>query len=124
MSIAGEPNLVQARMLNEFVYCPRLFYLEWVDARWADSDDTAEGSFRHRSVEKKESVVPPPEDVELMSRRTTVRVSSERLGVVAVIDWVEADGGKVTPVDLKKGAPPAEGPGRPTGSSRSPRPPC
>lgn len=23
--------LVPARMLNEFAYCPRLMYLEWVD---------------------------------------------------------------------------------------------
>ena len=26
-------ELVPARMLNEFAYCPRLCYLEWVQAR-------------------------------------------------------------------------------------------
>ena len=28
------PTLIPARMLNEFSYCPRLFYLEWVDRQW------------------------------------------------------------------------------------------
>ena len=27
---AGIPELVPARMLNEYAYCPRLAYLEWV----------------------------------------------------------------------------------------------
>lgn len=27
---ADGPALLPVRMLNEFVYCPRLFYLEWV----------------------------------------------------------------------------------------------
>ena len=25
------PDYLPARMLNEFVYCPRLFYYEWVE---------------------------------------------------------------------------------------------
>ncbi len=37
-------DLLPARMINEFVYCPRLFYLEWVEARFADNDDTRLGS--------------------------------------------------------------------------------
>ena len=27
--------LVPARMVNEWVYCPRLAYLEWVEGEWA-----------------------------------------------------------------------------------------
>ncbi len=30
-------------MVNEYVYCPRLAFLEWVDSEWADSGDTEEG---------------------------------------------------------------------------------
>jgi hypothetical protein len=30
-------------MVNEWVYCPRLAFLEWVDGEWADSGDTEEG---------------------------------------------------------------------------------
>jgi len=45
------PELVPARMLNEFVYCPRLFFLEWVDQLWAANADVAEGQRRHRRVD-------------------------------------------------------------------------
>jgi CRISPR-associated protein Cas1 len=31
-------------MVNEFQYCPRLAYLEWVQGEWADSADTVEVS--------------------------------------------------------------------------------
>ena len=32
----GAP-LLPARMVNEYVYCPRLAYLEWVQGEWAES---------------------------------------------------------------------------------------
>ena len=38
-----DEDLLPARMVNEFVYCPRLFFLEWVEARFAESDDTRLG---------------------------------------------------------------------------------
>ena len=41
MTVTEVPVLVPARMLNEFAYCPRLFFLEWVDQLWAPSSDTA-----------------------------------------------------------------------------------
>ena len=37
------PDLVPVRMLNEFAYCPRLSYLEWVQGEWGDSADTLDG---------------------------------------------------------------------------------
>jgi len=30
-------DLIPARMLNEFAYCPRLCYIEWVQGEFADS---------------------------------------------------------------------------------------
>ena len=41
---SGETPLIPARMVNEWVYCPRLAYLEWVENEWADSGDTAAGN--------------------------------------------------------------------------------
>lgn len=46
------PALVPARMLNEFTYCPRLFFIEWVQARFADNEDTVEGQYQHRAAEE------------------------------------------------------------------------
>ncbi len=46
------PDLIPARMLNEFCYCPRLAYLEWVQGEFADNLETLQGRFGHRRVDK------------------------------------------------------------------------
>ena len=46
------PDLIPVRMLNEFTYCPRLGYLEWVDGEWEENFETLNGSFGHRRVDK------------------------------------------------------------------------
>ncbi len=103
-----DADLLPARMVNEFVYCPRLFYLEWVEARFADNDDTRLGRQVHRKVDAETGAAPLPEDGELRRARS-VTVSSERLGVIAKLDLVEGDGGSVVPVDYKKGSPQPDG---------------
>ncbi len=45
-------------MLNEYVYCPRLAYLEWVQGEFAHSTDTAEGAIKHRRVDKARGNLP------------------------------------------------------------------
>lgn len=99
------PELVPARMVNEFSYCPRLFFLEWVQARWADNLDTAEGSYHHRRVDRAQGAAPLPDEGELSHARS-VTLSSPRYGVIARIDLIEGDGGAVRPVDTKRGRPP------------------
>lgn len=42
-AVVDEADLVPARMLNEFAYCPRLAYLEWVQGEFRDNLDTREG---------------------------------------------------------------------------------
>ena len=96
--------LVPARMVNEWVYCPRLAYLEWVEGEWAETGDTAEGRRTHVRVDEGGGRLPAPEELDdEMARARSVTLSSERLGVIAKMDVVEADGGTVTPVDFKKG---------------------
>ncbi len=96
--------LVPARMVNEWVYCPRLAYLEWVEGEWAETGDTAQGRRTHVRVDEGGGRLPAPEELdEEMSRARSVTLSSERLGVIAKIDVVEAEEGIVTPVDFKKG---------------------
>ena len=46
-----EIPLVPVRMVNEWVYCPRLAYLEWVDGEWADTGDTEDGRRIHARVD-------------------------------------------------------------------------
>lgn len=103
------PDLVPARMLNEYVYCPRLFYLEWVDDHWADSGDTEEGLLVHRAVDREGGRMPAPEIAELLREARSVRVESARLGLLAVIDRVRGADGTVVPLDIKKGRPSPDG---------------
>lgn len=111
--VETETPLIPARMLNEFAYCPRLAYLEWVQGEFEHSVDTVEGRFRHRRVDREEGAVAeprptadgvePPED---SIHARSVLVSSERLGAIARVDLLEGEGQLVTPVDYKRGAAP------------------
>jgi CRISPR-associated protein Cas1 len=102
------PELVPARMLNEFVYCPRLFFLEWVDRLFASSADVAEGERRHRRVDAGGGAAPLPGDGEVTAARS-VELASERLGIAAKLDLLQGTDGGVVPVDTKKGHPSPDG---------------
>lgn len=97
--------LLPARMVNEYQYCPRLAYLEWVQGEWADSRDTVEGRHTHRRVDKAGGDLPSPADTEPEEKThaRSVTLSSARLGLIAKMDLVEAEGTVVTPIDYKRG---------------------
>jgi CRISP-associated protein Cas1 len=112
------PDLVPARMLNEFAYCPRLAYLEWVQGEFADNLDTVEGRFQHRRVDRpsgglaarSDAAEQAPEQIDGRPERIHARslmLSDDSLGAIARIDLVEGQGNHVTPVDHKHGRRPA-----------------
>jgi CRISPR-associated protein Cas1 len=108
VAVTDLPDLVSARMLNEYAYYPRLFFLEWVDALWASNADVAEGDRRHRRVDGGGGAAPLPDDGEVKAARS-VELASERLGIAAKFDLLEGTDGGVIPVDVKKGHPAADG---------------
>ncbi len=100
------PDLVPARMLNEFVYCPRLFFYEWVEGVFRHNADTVDGAQKHEKGDEKEDALPAPDEIEgEVFKARGVMLSSERLGLIAKMDMIEAAGGAVTPVDYKRGKP-------------------
>src|ERR1022692_822263 len=118
------PDYLPARMVNEYSYCPRLFFYEWVEGLFAESVDTVEGAIQHRRVDAKATALPSAEEMEAREEKTTddgkrssvppppqsihsrsVQLSSERLRVIAKMDLVEVEDGAVTPVDYKHGRP-------------------
>lgn len=138
----AEPQQIPARMLNEFVYCQRLFYYEFVEGVFVESADTVRGDAIHQRVDSGSGALPkakrkpeadkPKADEEATAKAEStskgaeaenaepetihsrsVQMGSERLGVVAKIDLVEAKADKedlftaleVCPVDYKAGAP-------------------
>ena len=98
-----ETELVPARMLNEFAYCPRLCYLEWVQGEFAHSEDTLDGRFQHRRVDTPGGDLDDAGSAEEPVHARSVLLSDEELGAIARIDLVEAHGDKATPVDYKRG---------------------
>jgi CRISPR-associated endonuclease Cas1/CRISPR-associated protein Cas4 len=116
--VTGETPLVPARMVNEFVYCPRLAYLMWTQGEWSETGDTVEGQRVHSRVDRPSAPLPAPQALEgaaaeapadgesatadkITSRSLTL--SSASLGVIAKLDVAEAEDGAVTPVDYKRG---------------------
>ena len=65
---APETAVIPARMLNEFVYCPRLFYYEFVESVFVESADTVRGKAIHRRVDSGKGDLPPA-----AQRKTTGR---------------------------------------------------
>ncbi|MCK9565843.1 MAG: CRISPR-associated endonuclease Cas1 [Methanothrix sp.] len=95
------PELIPARMLNEFAYCPRLCYIEWVQGEFLDSADTVDGRFQHRRVDTGSNKA--SEEFETFHARS---VYLSGAGITCRIDLLEGEGGHVTPVDYKRGAAP------------------
>ncbi|MDX9785164.1 MAG: CRISPR-associated endonuclease Cas1 [Desulfobacterales bacterium] len=100
----AEMPLIPVRMLNEYVYCPRLAYMMWVQGEFAHSADTVEGTIRHKRVDKASGTLPvitddEPEQIHARS----VYLSSEKLGLTSKVDLVEGEANCVQPVDYKKG---------------------
>lgn len=99
------PALVPARMANEYVYCKRLFYLEWVLGEFAHNHEVDEGSDLHRRVNTEQGSVPPATD-DKPYKATSLQLSSPELGLVAKLDCVEGDGDFSSPIEFKRGSPP------------------
>ena len=108
--VSGDTPFIPARMVNEFVYCPRLAYLMWTQGEWAETGDTVEGHRFHARVDRPSAPLPTPQALEtgeapasdkVVSRSLTL--SSTTLGVIAKLDIAEAEDGVVTPVDYKRG---------------------
>lgn len=99
------PDYLPARMVNEFVYCPRLFFYEWVEGIFVENRDTLDGAQQHKRVDKEGAGLPEPEDMPDDLKTHAITLSSEVHRVIAKIDLLEAREGIVTPVDYKRGRP-------------------
>jgi CRISP-associated protein Cas1 len=106
----ASPHILPARMVNEYVYCPRLFYYEFVEGLFADNADTLRGRAQHaRQDAGKGALAGEGEAPETIHART-VQLGSAELGVTAKLDLVEGEQdpeGRLLylPVEYKKGAP-------------------
>lgn len=101
------PDYLPVRMVNEFVFCPRLFFYEWVEGVFRESSDTIEGSIQHKRVDREGGSLPSADALDPQDRihSRSVTLSNERLRVIAKMDLLQIEDGAVTPVDYKHGRP-------------------
>ena len=93
------------RNLHNFIYCQRLFYFQWVENIFQENADTVAGSFAHRNVDAPSKLDDPkelglPEGTKLRS----LRLESESLGLIGVVDIVEGGPEGAEIIDYKKGS--------------------
>ncbi len=111
-TLSAVPSLIPARMINEYAYCPRLAYLEWIEGAFDDNAFTIEGRRVHKKVDGGSGEMPEAcadeesdgkgEEETIHAR--SVMLSAEGEGLIAKIDLVEVEGAAATPVDYKRGA--------------------
>ena len=102
--LEAQPPL-PVRRLHNFIYCPRLFYFQWVENIFQENADTVTGSDVHRNVDVPSKLNDPKElGLPEGSKMRSLRLESETLGLIGVVDIVEGgpDGAEV--IDYKKGS--------------------
>lgn len=105
--IVVEPApLMPVRRLQNYVYCPRLFYYQWVENLFEENADTAEGSAVHRQTDKPSALPEDPKELELPegARLRSLHLESEAFGLVGKIDVCEGTGEGIEVIDHKKGS--------------------
>jgi CRISPR-associated exonuclease Cas4 len=93
------PDYIPISMLNAFEYCPRRFWIEFVDAEMEINAHVLEGQIRH---ERAHAGGARQESDQMTLRR--IYVFSERLRVTGFADLVEIEQGRLVPVEYKKGS--------------------
>jgi CRISPR-associated protein Cas1 len=115
MSATAPPaaDLVPVRALNQVTYCPRLYYLQYVDCVMPTNEHVESGLFDHRRVDDPDLAHRTRKDGDA-ARTRGVQLSSEAIGVSGVLDQVEEKDGEQYPVETKHGSAPRDADGRPT----------
>ncbi len=98
-----DEQLWSTRLIAEYAYCPRLFYLEQVEGIDIPSADTAEGDYIHRRVAHPGQ--PLPDDAETPKKVSSLTITSRELGLTATIDLTEISGHNAVPVEYRRGRP-------------------
>src|SRR5262245_55765454 len=89
-----EINLIPVRALNQFTYCPRLYYLEYVESVMPLNEHVEDGLFQHRRVDNPDLQHRTRKEGDALHTRS-VQVSSEKLGITGKLDLVEEKNGAV-----------------------------
>jgi CRISPR-associated protein Cas1 len=113
MSAIDSPDLIPVRALNQVTYCPRLYYLEYVESVMPTNEHVEDGLFQHRRVNDPDLANRTRKDGDTLHTRS-ISVSSTRLGLSGKLDLLEQRAGETYPIEYKRSAAPTGEGGRPT----------
>lgn len=113
MTAATDIDLIPVRALNQVTYCPRLYYLEYVEAIMPINEHVEDGLFQHRRVNDADLAHRTRKDGAVLHTRS-VQLSSERLGISGKLDLLEEANGACFPVEYKRSPAPTDADGAPT----------
>lgn len=100
-----EEHYLPVRRLHNYVYCPRLFYYQWVENIFIENADTVAGSSKHRHVNKPSRIdARKGFDLPEGSKIRSLHLSSDTLGLTGAIDLLESDDDGYTILDYKRGS--------------------
>jgi CRISPR-associated protein Cas1 len=97
--------LMPVRRLHNYLYCPRLFYLQWVEDLFVENADTASGSAVHKRVDEPSCLREQDLDIAERAALRSVTVHSEPLGLTGIADLIEDTGDGRELLDYKRGSP-------------------
>jgi CRISPR-associated protein Cas1 len=104
---------IPVRALNQVTYCPRLYYLQYVDCVMPTNEHVEGGLHDHRRVDSPELANKTRNDRGAATSRS-IALSSELLGISGVLDVIEEKSGNEYPVETKHGRAPHDDDGQPT----------
>ena len=90
--------LLPISMINQYAYCPRRFWLMYVQGEMLVNAAVFEGTLQHERVHTAGT-----SQVQGEVRYRRVRLWSDRLGLTGFADLVEEHDGILTPVEYKRG---------------------
>ena len=106
-------ELIPVRALNQVSYCPRLYYLEYVEAVMPTNEYVEDGLFQHRRVNDPALASRTRKEGDALRTRS-VALSSQKLGITAKLDVLEEQDAMMRPVETKRSAAPRDDHGEPT----------
>jgi CRISPR-associated protein Cas1 len=111
MTVAQDLPMIPVRALNQVTYCPRLYFLQYVDCVMPTNEHVEGGLFDHRRIDDPELAKRTRKEGDAQRSRS-VHLSSEALGISGVLDVIEEKDGAAYPVETKHGAAPRDDDGR------------
>ncbi len=96
--MATPPDYLPLSFLNQLLYCPRRFWLMFMQSEWQENAPVLDGTFRHKRAHD-----PGTQRDEFGRAERSIHVWSDALRVAGVADFIEERNGTLVPLEHKRG---------------------